>query len=157
MSSRNPLKTWLPTRKKQCKNNFHPNEKALLVKAIPLKQVWPLFLAVTAFSLMLAQPLWAAEETPVPQVQKEESFFETIKRKAQEWFSWDNNTEKVQKEAPKPTEEKPQEPATQKSDGRKAVDTFKKEMNKISDNISKSVERDKKNLKKKLDKLLDKK
>ena len=33
--------------------------------------------------------------------------------------------------------------------GRKAIDTFKNEMNRISDNVSESVDRDKKNLKKK--------
>jgi hypothetical protein len=127
------------------------------MKEIPMKQAWALFLAVTAFSLLFAQPLWAAEETPTPQAQKEESFFETIKRKAREWLNGGEDAPKTQKEDPSQVEEKPQEPAAQKSDGRKAIDTVKKEMNKISDNISESVERDKKNLKNKLDKLLDKK
>ena len=76
------------------------------MKAISLKQAGSLFLVAMAFSLLLAQPLWAAEETPAPQVQKEESFLETIKRKTQEWFNWDGNAKKVQKETPKPTEEK---------------------------------------------------
>lgn len=128
-----------------------------MVKAIPLKPVWSLFLMVTAFSLLFAQPQWAAEETPTPQVQKEESFFESIKRKAQEWLNGDKEAPETQKVAPRQDEEQSQESTAQKSDGRKAVDTVKKEMNKISDNISETIERDKKNLKNKFDKLLDKK
>ena len=49
-----------------------------------------------------------------------------------------------------------QEPATQKSDGPKVIDTVKKGMQQISDNVSESIDRDKKTLKKKLDTLLDK-
>ncbi len=131
------------------------------MKDIPLKQAGPFFLALTALLLILAQPLWAVEDNPTPQGQQEESFFESIKRKTQEWWNGDNKTEKIQPETSGQTEEKPQAPATkgseQKSDGRKAIDTVKKEMNKISDNVSESVERDKKHLKKKLEKLLDKK
>jgi len=127
------------------------------MKEISSKQAWSLFLAVAALSLMFAQPLGAIEENPAPQAKQEESIFESIKRKTHEWLSWDNNTEKAQKEALKQTEKKPQKPAIKKSDGRKAIDTFKKEMKRISDNVSESIERDKKNLKKKLDKLRDKK
>jgi len=127
------------------------------MKAAPLKQAWSLFLAVSALSLMLAQPLWAAEETPTSQGKQEESFFQKLKRDFDEWLGRDNSAGKAQKEVRKPTEQKPKEPAVKKSDGRKAIDTFKKRMNKVSDNVSESVERDKKNLKKKLDKLNDKK
>jgi hypothetical protein len=131
------------------------DEKGLLMKAVPLKQAWPLFLVVSALSLMLAQPLWAAEETPTSQGKQEESFFQGIKRNLDEWLGRDNSADKDRKEAPKPTEQKPQAPATKKPDGRKVIDTFKKRMNKVSDNVSESVERDKKTLKKKLDKLSD--
>lgn len=127
------------------------------MKEIPSNQVWSLFLAVTALSLMLAQPLWAVEENPAPQAKQEESFFQGIKRNLDEWLGRDNSAGKTKEEAPKPTEQKPQTPAAKKSDGRKVIDTFKKEMNKISDNVSESIKRDKKNLKKKLDKLRDKK
>ena len=127
------------------------------MKEIPLRQAWSLFLAVTAFSLMLALPLWAAEEPPAPQGKQEESFFQGIKRDLDEWLGRDNSADKAKEEAPKPTEQKSQEPAIKQSGGRKALNTFKKEMNKISDNVSDSVERDKKTLKKKLDKLSDKK
>ena len=133
------------------------DEKGLLMKAAPLKQAGSLFLAVFALSLLLAQPLWAAEETPTSQGKQEESFFQRIKRNLDEWLGRDNSAGKAQKEARKPTEKKPQEPDAKKSDGRKVIDTFKKRMNKVSDNVSESVERDKKNLKKKLDKLNDKK
>ena len=118
------------------------------MRKIPLRQAWPLFLAVTAFSLLLAQPLWAAEESPTPQDKQEESFFAMIKRKTQELFDGDD--------APKAKKEVEKQ-APEKSGGRKAINTFKKEMNKISDNVSESVERDKKTLKKKLDKLNNKK
>ncbi len=127
------------------------------MKEISSKQAWSLFLAVAALSLMFAQPLLAIDENPSPQAKQEESIFESIKRQTQEWLSWDNNTQKAQKKTPKQTEKNPQKSATKKSDGRKAIDTFKKEMKKISDNVSESIERDKKNLKKKLDKLRDKK
>ena len=121
------------------------------MKEIPLKQAWSLFLAVTAFSLTLAQPLSAAEETSTPQGKQEESFFQKIKRDLDEWLGRGNSAGKAKEEAPKQVDPPPQ------SDGRKVINTFKKEMNKISDNISESVERDKKTLKKKLDKSRDKK
>jgi len=132
------------------------------MQAIPLRQVGSLFLAVTVFSLLLAQPLWAAEETPAPQGKQEESFFASLKRDLDEWLGRKKPADKTQNEAPKPAEPKPQKPAAQKpakqqSDGRKALNKFKKEMNKISDNVSESMERDKKTLKKKFVKLSDKK
>ena len=116
---------------------------------------------MAALSLMLAQPLWA-EEGSTSQGKEEESFFQGFKRDLDEWLGRKKPADKTKEEAPKPTEPKPQKPATQKpskqpSDGRKALNTFKKEMNKISDNISESMERDKKNLKKKFDKLSSKK
>ncbi len=128
-----------------------------MVKEIPLRQAGSLFLAVSALLLMLAQPLWAVEETPTSQGKQEESFFQGIKRNLDEWLGRDNSADKARKEAPKPAEQKPQAPAAKKSDGRKVIDTFKKRMNKVSDNVSESVERDKKTLKKKFDKLSDKK
>lgn len=94
---------------------------------------------------------------PPRKANQEESFFQGIKRNLDEWLGRDNSADKALKEAPKPAEQKPQAPAIKKSDGRKVIDTFKKEMNKISDNVSESVERDKKTLKKKFDKLNDKK
>lgn len=127
------------------------------MQKIPLKQKWSLFLAVSTLLLMLAQPLWAAEEIPTSQGKQEESFFQGIKRNLDEWLGRDNSAGKAQKEVRKPTEQKPKETAAKKSDGRKAIDTFKKRMNKVSDNVSESVERDKKTLNKKLDKLNDKK
>lgn len=48
-------------------------------------------------------------------------------------------------------EKKSQEPTTQKSDGRKAIDAVKEEMKQISDNVSESIARDKKTLKGKFD------
>jgi biopolymer transport protein ExbB/TolQ len=123
------------------------------VKAIPLKQTWPLLLAVTALFLMLAQPLWAVEENSAPQGKQEESVFETTKRKAREWMN--GNSNKAQEEAPQEAKTKSQAPAPQKSDGRKVIDTVKERMNKISDNVSESIDRDKKNLKEKLDTLVD--
>jgi hypothetical protein len=137
--------------------------KGRAMQAIPLRQVGSLSLAVTVFSLMLAQPLWAAEETSTPQGAQEESFFASLKRDLDEWLGRKKPADKAKEEAPKPAEPKPQEPAKQKpvakqqSDGRKALNSFKKEMIKISDNISESMERDKKTLKKKFDKLTDKK
>lgn len=127
------------------------------MKAALVKQAGSLLLAVSALLLLLAQPLGAVEEPPAPQGKQEESFFQGIKRNLDEWLGRDNSADKALKEAPKPAEQKPQAPATKKSDGRKVIDTFKKEMNKISDNVSESVERDKKTLKKKFDKLNDKK
>lgn len=124
----------------------------LLLKRIPLKQAWTHIITVFALSLMLAQPLWAVEENSTGK--QEESFFQGIKRNIDEWLGRDNSSEKVKEKAPKPTEQKP---AAQQSGGRKALNSFKKEMNRISDNVSESVERDKKNLKKKLDKLSEKK
>jgi flagellum-specific peptidoglycan hydrolase FlgJ len=123
------------------------------VQEIPKIQKWSLFLAVTALLLMLAQPLWAVEESSTPQGKQEESVFETTKRKAREWMNGDSN--KAQEEAPQEAEIKSQTPTQQKSDGRKAIDTVKKRMNKISDNVSESIDRDKKTLKKKLDTLVD--
>ena len=110
-----------------------------------------------AGSLLLAQPLGAVEEPPASQGKQEESFFQGIKRNLDEWMGRDNSANNARKEAPKPAEQKPQAPAIKKSDGRKVIDTFKKEMNKISGNVSESIERDKKTLKKKFDKLNDKK
>ena len=127
------------------------------MQAIPLRQVGSLFLAVTAFSLLLAQPLWAAEETSTPQGAQEESFFSSLKRDLDEWLGRKKPADKAKEEAPKPAEPKPQEPAAKQSGGRKAIDSFKQGMNKISDNVSESVERDKITLKKKFDKLTDKK
>lgn len=127
--------------------------------SIFFKQIYQTLLVVTALALILAQPLWADENPEnTPKIsQEEESVFQTFKRKSRTWFKSDTPTENVQKETPEPVEKKPQEETTsQKSDGSKAIDKFKNEMNKISDNISESVERDKKTLKKKIDKLFEK-
>jgi hypothetical protein len=134
------------------------------MKKSSLRQAGSLCLTMAALSLMLAQPLWA-EESATPQVKQEESFFASLKRDLDEWLGRKKPADTVQNEAPpkaKATEPKPQKPATQKpseqpSDGRKALNTFKKEMNKISDNVSESMERDKKTLKKKFEKLNSKK
>ncbi|MDH5457163.1 MAG: hypothetical protein OEY26_00470 [Nitrospinota bacterium] len=134
------------------------------MKKSSLRKAGSLCLTMAVLSLMLAQPLWA-EESATPQVKQEESFFASLKRDLDEWLGRkkpDDNTAKNEA-PPKDTELKPQKPAAQKpvakqqSDGRKALNTFKKEMNRISDNISESMERDKKTLKKKLDKLNSKK
>jgi len=134
-----------------------PLKKGRAMQAIPLRQVGSLFLAVTVFSLLLAQPLWAAEETFAPQGVQEESFFASLKRDLDEWLGRKKPADKAKEEAPKPAEPKPQEPVAKQSGGRKAINTFKRGMNKISDNVSESVERDKKTLKKKFDKLTEKK
>ena len=127
------------------------------MKNIALKQACPLFLVMIAFLLMLAQPLWAAEEPPTSQDKQEESFFQGVKQDLDKWLGRDNSADKAQKEDPKPVEPKPKEPVVKQSDGRKAINSFKKGMKKISNNVSESVERDKKTLKKKLNKLSDKK
>ena len=63
----------------------------------PLRQAWALFLAVTDFSLMLGQPLWAVEETPAPQGKQEESFFASLKRDLDEWLGRKKPADKPQK------------------------------------------------------------
>ena len=132
------------------------------MKKSSLRQAGSLCLTMAVLSLMLVQPLWA-EESATPQVKKEESFFASLKRDLDEWLGRKKPDDTAKNEAPpKSTEPKPQKPATQKfskqqSDGRKALNKFKKEMNKISDNISESMERDKKNLKKKFEQLSSKK
>lgn len=128
-----------------------------MLKKNPSKQAWLLFLVVTAFSLMLAQPLWAVEETPTSQDKQEESFFQGLKRNLDEWLGRDSSADKAKAEAARQAEQKPQDSAAKQSGGRKAINSFKKGMNQISDNVSESVERDKKNLKKKLDKYTNKK
>lgn len=124
----------------------------------PFKQTRLLFLGVIAFSLILAQPLWAAaEETPADK--QEESFFQGLKRNLDGWLGKDNSADKAKAkaEAAKQAEQKSQDPAAKQSGGRKAINSFKKGMNQISDNVSESVERDKKTLKKKIDKYSSKK
>ncbi len=122
------------------------------MKTISLKQTGQLFWAAAALSLMVAQPLGANESPAAPDTQ-EESIFQTIKRKANEWLGREQNASKDEK-AVEPQTDKPSQinPAGQ-SDGRKVIDTVKKRMQKTSDNVSKSVDRDKKTIKKKLDKL----
>lgn len=122
------------------------------MKTISLKQTGQLFWAAAALSLMVAQPLWANESPAGPDTQ-EESIFQTIKRKANEWLGREQNAQKDEKVV-EPQTDKPSQinPAGQ-SDGRKVIDTVKKRMQKTSDNVSKSVDRDKKTIKKKLDKL----
>jgi len=129
------------------------------MKKSSLRQAGSLCLTMAVLSLMLAQPLWA-EESATPQVKMEESFFASLKRDLDEWLGRKKPTDTAQNEAPKKAAEpkpQPQKPAAQQSDGRKALNKFKKEMNKVSDNISESMERDKKNLKKKFEKLSSKK
>ncbi len=134
--------------------------KAVMMKNFSFKQTGQLFLAATAVLLMLAQPLWAAEGSAA-QGKQEESLFQALKRKTNEWLDWDNNADKAKKEVKKQTEKKPakktEKQAQKQSDGRKVIDKFKKRMKKASDNVSKSVDKDKKTLEKKLNKLLDKK
>jgi len=122
------------------------------MKTISLKQTGQLFWAAAALSLMVAQPLWANESPTAPDIQ-EESIFQSIKRKANEWLGREQNAPKDEK-AVEPQTDKPSQinPAGQ-SDGRKVIDTVKKRMQKTSDNVSKSVDRDKQTIKKKLDKL----
>ncbi|MDH5762996.1 MAG: hypothetical protein OEZ51_08445 [Nitrospinota bacterium] len=102
---------------------------------------------VFAILFLWANPLWAAEEGSETPAQQEESVFDSIKRKSQEWFGGDDKAAKAGEETQKPSE------PSNKSDGRKAIDTIKHRMKKASDNVSESVDRDKKTLKKKLDKL----
>ena len=122
------------------------------MKTISLKQTGQLFWAAAALSLMVAQPLGANESPAAPDIQ-EESIFQTIKRKANEWLGREQNAQKDEK-AVEPQTDKPSQinPAGQ-SNGRKVIDTVKKRMQKTSDNVSKSVDRDKQTIKKKLDKL----
>ena len=105
------------------------------MKKIVLKQVRPLFLVMIAFSLMLAPPLWAAEESTAPQGKQEKSFFQGVKQDLDKWLGRDNSADKAQKEAPKPLEPKPKEPAVKQTEGRKAINSFKKGMKKISSNL----------------------
>ena len=125
------------------------------MKTISLMQTGQLFWAAAALSLMVAQPLWA-NESPAPPDTQEESIFQTIKRKANEWLGGEQKAQKDEKNEKEvaPQTDKPSQinPAGQ-SDGRKVIDTVKKRMQKTSDNVSKSVDRDKKTIKKKLDKL----
>jgi len=125
------------------------------MKTISLKQTWQLFWAAAALSLMVAQPLWAKESPATPDIQ-EESIFQTIKRKANEWLGREQNAQNAQKDdkAVEPKTDKPsQKNSAGQSDGRKVINTIKKRMQKTSDNVSKSVDKDKKTLKKKFDKL----
>ena len=125
---------------------------------ISFKQICLTLLAVTVCALLLTQPLGAVTSsgTDSNKSQEEESVFQTLKRKTRALFGSDSQTETTQNESSEPTEENPEgETAPQKAPGRKAIDSFKKGMNKVSDNISKSVERDKKTLKKKFEKLSD--
>ena len=134
------------------KNDFSFTQEAVIVimKNFSFKQALQLFLVATAVFMMLAQPLSAAESSAGKQ---EESFFQALKRKTHEWLDWDNNADKAKKEVQKQTEKKPEK----QSDGRKAIDKFKKRMKKASDNVSRSVDKDKKTVGKKLDKLFGKK
>ena len=122
------------------------------MKTISLKPTGQLFWAAAALSLMVAQPLWANESPAAPDIQ-EESIFQTIKRKANEWFGREQNAQKDEKAVEPQTDKPSQINPTGQSDGRKVIDTVKKRMQKTSDNVSKSVDRDKKTIKKKLDKL----
>lgn len=123
------------------------------MKAISLKQTWQLFWAAAALSLMVAQPLWAKESPATPDIQ-EESIFQTIKRKTNEWLGREQNAQKDEK-AVEPQIDKPsQKNSAVQSDGRKVINAIKKRMQKTSDNVSKSVDKDKKTLKKKFDKLI---
>lgn len=125
------------------------------MKTISLMQTGQLFWAAAALSLMVAQPLWA-KESPAPPDTQEESIFQTIKRKANEWLGGEQKAqkdEKNEKEVAPQTDKPSQKNSAGQSDGRKVIDTVKKRMQKTSDNVSKSVDRDKKTIKKKLDKL----
>ena len=125
------------------------------MKAISLKRAWHIFWAATALSLMVAQPLWAKESPAAPDAQ-EESIFQAIKRKANEWFGGNPSTPKSQNDDKKvepPTDPQSQKNSAGQSDGRKAINTVKKRMQKASDNLSKTVDRDKKTITKKLNKL----
>ncbi len=125
------------------------------METISLKQTWQLFWAAAALSLMVAQPLWAKESPAAPDTQ-EESIFQTIERKVNEWLGGEQKAqkdEKNEKEVAPQTDKPSQKNSAGQSDGRKVINTVKKRMQKTSDNISKSVDRDKKTIKKKLDKL----
>ncbi|MCH6579311.1 MAG: hypothetical protein IH802_02980 [Nitrospinae bacterium] len=122
------------------------------MKTISLKQTGQLFWAAAALSLMVAQPLWANESPAAPDIQ-EESIFQTIKRKANEWLGREQNAQKDEKAVAPQTDKPSQKNSAGQSDGRKVIDTVKKRMQKTSDNVSKSVDRDKKTIKKKFDKL----
>ena len=122
------------------------------MKTISLKQTGQLFWAAAALSLMVAQPLGANESPAAPDIQ-EESIFQTIKRKANEWLGREQNAQKDEKAVAPQTDKPSQINPAEQSDGRKVIDTVKKRMQKTSDNVSKSVDRDKKTIKKKLDKL----
>lgn len=125
---------------------------------VSFKQICLTLLSVTAFALVQVQPLGADENsgTPSNTTQEQESVFQTLKRKTRALFGSDSQTKNTQNETSRPAEKNPEEEtAPQETPGRKAIDSLKKGMNKISDNISDSVERDKKTLKKKFDKLDD--
>ncbi len=122
------------------------------MKTISLKLTGQLFWAAAALSLMVAQPLWANESPAAPDIQ-EESIFQSIKRKANEWLGREQNAQKDEKEVAPQTDKPSQKNSAGQSDGRKVIDTVKKRMQKTSDNVSKSVDRDKKTIKKKFDKL----
>ena len=153
------------TRKKLWQNSFHLKLKELSINKIPLKHLCLFFLAVTApLSLMLAQPLWAVETKPqAPATQKSDGrkAIDAVKEEMKQISdnvsdSIDRDKKTLKKKLDKLRTPQEQEPATQKSDGPKVIDTVKKGMQQISDNVSESIDRDKKTLKKKLDTLLDK-
>jgi len=103
---------------------------------------------------MVAQPLWAKESPAAPDTQ-EESIFQTIGRKVNEWLGGEPKARNAPNEqAVEPqTDEPSQKNSAGQSDGRKVINTVKKRMQKTSDNVSKSFDRDKKTIQKKLDKL----
>ena len=122
------------------------------MKTISLKQTGQLFWAAAALSLMVAQPLWANESPAAPDIQ-EESIFQTIKRKVNEWLGGQQKAQNDGKAVEPQTDKPSQKNSAGQSDGRKVIDTVKKRMQKTSDNVSKSIDRDKKTIKKKLDRL----
>ena len=125
------------------------------MKAVSLQRAWHIFWAATVLSLMVAQPLWASESPAAPDAQ-EESIFQTIKKKTNEWFGGNPDTPKsrdAEQEIEKQTDPQSQKDSAGQSDGRKVINTVKKRMQKTSDNVSKSVDRDKKTITKKLNKL----
>lgn len=110
-------------------------------------------MAVATLMLWIAQPaVWAANSSATEEAQ-EETVYEALKRKANEWFGSDDKSAPAKPETP-PQAEKPPE---KQSDGRKVIDKFKKRMKTASDNLSETVDRDKKTVQKKMNKLFGEK
>ena len=99
------------------------------MKTISLKQTGQLFWAAAALSLMVAQPLWANESPTAPDIQ-EESIFQSIKRKANEWLGREQNAQKDEKEVAPQTDKPSQKNSAGNRTGARSSTPLKRECRK---------------------------